>query len=1026
MALKITFILLIWVPGFLLAGNPVFLEAEKSFTTESDGWRILKNNQTRRASAITCLNGATGDPKGVAFTKPISLERSDLNLPVRVWVRYGYHSRFRGPFRVDALDGDVELAGKDFDINPKQGNRDWDYIWDYFDVRTQSPFALRLSKYQNKNCTGYARNIDCFFITDDFDAVPDHIKYGPQTWLRIKLSHIYEKPLHIHIFADHHRHPWYSHWHISKRGVAKGLAPSKEDLLRGAEVSPWCNITPMIYQDTGAILNISARYTYHDRADRLKATFEFSTAPTAGAIVRTMDVDSSPNGLVVAMPPNLETEENLKRFKRDKEFAEATGKIADNFDWPTIGKKPEQFPFFVSASLGGYGTPVDQSIRDREQKTLDYYGFWDRDKHVLHGRIWRMKNSSYCQPDFDYMKKTIQIHKAEFKKKGHDVKDLVYCALTDEPTGQATAFMASDPSYQKAFRDWLKNRLGKSLRDLEAAQWEDVNPVKEADRDALPILYYFTQKFRTRALGDFMAVQRRMVEKGYNISNLPTLANFSDGATYGANFYLQGVDYFELLDSEDQNAIWSEDWANGASSYQCGAYNVDLQRAAARDRKQVIGHYLIAYAGRKSWDIKTKAAGETARGVKMWCNFSYGTSWGVHEGGPSWKSHAWYNKPEIWKANAEVVREIGGAEDLLCDALAQPAEVAIVYSTSSDIWTVKRNHAYGFNRMHTWMALSHAQIPVDFVAERQIDKGQLKGRKVCFLSGPNLTRSSAEKLREWVRGGGVLVLSAGAGMRDEFNRPLDIISSMIPAERRPIQLGRAFLNSGKYLPILPEMDRVKGNGVEMEVLSIRQELVPDEHYEVLATFSDGSPALVRGNYGNGKVYSAGFLPALDYIKQALVARQMREAASEKEALESAKVQGDNPAPTVELVEQNTTPNIDLRIERSYNPWEFSPEVRDFLLFPIREANINLPLTCSVPLVDAVVMESKHGFVMPLANHTLVPQERVRFTVSTGKRSTQKVISIHQGNLSFETDGSGTISFTLPMLEASDYLKIIFN
>ena len=51
-------------------------------------------------------------------------------------------------------------------------------------------------------------------------------------------------------------------------------------------------------------------------------------------------------------------------------------------------------------------------------------------------------------------------------------------------------------------------------------------------------------------------------------------------------------------------------------------------QAAARQRGQAIGHYLIAHAGRTPWDIKTKATSETARGVRMWMNFCYGPSLG--------------------------------------------------------------------------------------------------------------------------------------------------------------------------------------------------------------------------------------------------------------------------------------------------------------------------------------------------------------------------------------------------------------
>lgn len=1012
-------ILLAFALNISARAETIFIEAE-AFASTSDGWKSHQNGQTRGASAVRTLNGATGESSGTAHSELIRVKNPGTSY--RIWVRHGHHSRFRGPFEVSALGAKGELAVETFDLKPISGVRDWAYVWRHFDVSVNEPFRLQLSKHLNRNSTSYARNVDCFLITDDKELVPDHLPYGPQTWLRVKLADVYQKPLQIHIFADHHRSPWYGHWHLSKVGTTKGLYPAKKDRLASGETTPWCNITPMLYQDTGAILNITARYTYHERADRLQGVFEFATAPNESAIIRSMDVNAVPNGLVIAMPPNLVTEENRSRFKRDREFAEATGKIADAFPWPTIGKKPEQIPFFVSATVTGYGTPVDQSVQDREWKTLNYFGFSNRDKYAMHGRIWRMLGGSYCRPDLAIMRKNAALYRNEFDKAGHHLKDISFCMLTDEPTGQPTAFMAKDPSYQTAFRNWLKNDLGKTPQDLLVPDWSAVKPVIDTERDEHPALYYFTQRFRTRALGDFMAVQKKILEDTYG-ARFPTLVNFSDGATYSANFYAQGVDYFELLDNDHQNAIWGEDWANGSSSYQCGAYNVDLMRAAARDRGQTIGHYVIAHAGRKSWDIKTKAAGETARGVRIWQNFSYGTSWGSHEGGPSWKSHVWYNRPEAWRANAEVVREIGGAEDLLVNAVAEPAEVAILYSTSSDAWQVGRNHAYGFNRMHTWMALCHAQIPVDFISERQVERDQLSGRKVCYLSGPNLTRAAARKLRDWVKAGGTLFLSAGAAMRDEFNRPLDIISGLVPAERKPVATEQQFRNSGSYVHILKPIDTAIVDGIPMEALSVKQLQTPKQGAKTLVKFSDGTPALIQGKAGRGNVYSAGFLPALDYIKQAVVARRSLIAERDN-ALKTAALQGSNPAPAVNLPDGKQPAAAYPLIDRSYNPWQFPAAVRDFLLTPVKAAQIQPPLRCNIPLIDAVPLRAPNGIVIPLANHTLISQKNIKLTLRTDNRPIARVESIHQGTLGYSEEQAGEITITLP-LAASDYVKVYF-
>ncbi len=997
-----------------------FLEAE-NFETTSDGWKVVENPQTRGASRIKALNGSTGAAEGTASAR-IAV-RSAAHY--RIWVRHNYHSRWRGPFTVTVSHGGRTIGEKTFDLAPRENVKDWSYVWDSFDVPlVPGGFqTFTLTKHEGKNCSGYVRNVDCLLVTSDQELTPDHSAYGPQTWMRVTLGDIYEKPLQVHIFADHYRAPWYGHWHLSKAGAQSGLSPAKGDLLESGEQTPWCNVSPMIYQDSGAILNLTARYSYGERADRFKARIDIATALDEKAIVKTFDVDSQPNGLVLVMPPNLLTEENRQWLKRDREFAEATGRIADAHDWPTFGRKPTRIPFFVSATVGGYGTPVDQAVMDREWMTLDYFGFSNRDRPFLHGGIWLRRENSYCRPDLEKMRAKAGAEAEEFLAAGKKLEDIAFCMLTDEPQGQPSTFLAEDEAYHEAFRAWLKE-LGKAPADLLVDDWEAVKPVPESQRDAFPGLHYFTQRFRTRALGDFMATQREILEEAYG-ATFPTLVNFSDGATYSANFYGQGVDYFELLDSDDQNAIWSEDWANGSSSYQCAAYNVDLMRAAARERGQVLGHYLVAHAHRKPWDILTKAAAETARGVRLWKNFSYGVSWGSHEGGPMWRSHTWYNDPEKWSACAEVVREIGGAEDLLADAKARPADVAILYSSASDAWTMKRNHATGFNRMHTWMALAHAQVPVDFLGERQVERDALDSYRVCYFSGPNLTRKAATKLAAWVESGGTLVLSAGAAMRDEFNRPLDTVERLLPARRGSLIEHQAFLNSGRYVHILRSAGTVNLPNHELEILALSQSLEPkpDRDTAVLAKAADGTPALVTGKVGDGRIEVAGFVPALAYIKEAVVARRTLETEREEKP---AAEQGDHPAPPVEGPASQTPERVDLdpRLERSYNPWEYSAEVRDLILRPVREAGVSPPLTCEVPLVDAVVLDTERGLVIPLANFTLEPRDRVSFTLRTD-REIARIESVRHGELAVEKEEDGLVGFALP-LAASDYVKVYFQ
>ncbi len=1012
-----------------LSAETVFLEAE-SFRPSSAGWAVSENAQTRRASRAKTLWGAAGPGDAVAVQRVTLGEAGRY----RVWVRYLQVGAWRGPFRLTVSAGERELAAKVFDLAADPQVEDWEYTWQTLEADLPAgEVTLALAKHEQKNCTGYVRHVDCLLLTTDDKREPSHLPYGPQTFVRVTLGEGYDRPVYMHLFADHYRSPWYAHYALARDGLHAALAPPAAQMLRSGEATAWCNLTPTVYQDSGAALNLSVRHSYHEKAARLRAKLEFGRSSSAAVprveIVKTFDVDASPNGLVVIAPPDLESQENIARLLRDRDIAEATGRIADAFAWPTHGRRPEKIPFLVSANIGGYGLPVDAAVEARERKTLDHFGFNGDHDRIL-GGLWHMKDGSYCRPDLEKMQARAA-HEAEaFRTSGRKLEDFAACMLMDEPTGQPAAFAAQDQAYGEQFRAWLQEQRLEP-KDLLVATWDEVRPVAESQREQYPALHYYTQLFRTRALGDFMATQRRILEAAYG-GSLPVLVNFSDGAVYHANFFGQGVDYFELLDDDDQNAIWGEDWANNASTYQCAAFNVDLMRAAARKRGQVIGHYLIAHAGRTSWDIKTKATSETARGVRMWMNFSYGPSWGSHEGGPPWRTHLWYARPELWSANAEITREIGAVEDWLQTARPAAADVAILYSSSTDAWTLGGNLAYGFDRMHTWLALAHTQTPVDIVPEREVATGRLDQYKVCYLSGPNLSRAAAEKLRAWVEAGGTLWLTAGAASRDEFNRPLDTLTALLPATRGEVKTFEPHRSAGRFLNYLAARDAVSWGDERLEVLSVKQPLAAKDQGEVLARFDDGQPAVVSGRTGRGRVIAVGFLPALSYIKPALAARLPLEQQAAKEKLaaeQAASAETEQPAATNtaaataalnESASASASGPSEL-LERSYNPWQYPAGIRKLLLTPVREAQLAKPLACDTPLVDAVALPCDQGVLVTLANYTLRPLDRVSLQLQTAE-PVVRVESVRRGVLKFEQPTSGQVRWTMP-LEANDFVRV---
>jgi hypothetical protein len=297
---------------------------------------------------------------------------------------------------------------------------------------------------------------------------------------------------------------------------------------------------------------------------------------------------------------------------------------------------------------------------------------------------------------------------------------------------------------------------------------------------------------------------------------------------------------------------------------------------------------------------------------------------------------------------------------------------------------------------------------VDILSEEDVANGELEGYKVCYLSGPNLVGGAAEALRTWVHRGGTLWLTAGAAVRDEYDRPLATLDELLPATRHTAEQLQKHLSAGRFLYTLKTQDRVTVGNTSMEVLSVRQRLAPEAQAETLGTFNDGSAALVRGRYGSGSVYCVGLLPALAYIKSALVARN--ELVEQKQTIQSGGIASADER----RLESHS-------LDRSYNPWQYPDDIRQLLLRPVRQAAIDPPLRSSVSLVDAVYMTCPQGILVPLANYTLNSLAKLSLEIRVPS-PVQRVESVRHGELRFNHVREDVVQVTLP-LDIADFVKV---
>jgi len=146
---------------------------------------------------------------------------------------------------------------------------------------------------------------------------------------------------------------------------------------------------------------------------------------------------------------------------------------------------------------------------------------------------------------------------------------------------------------------------------------------------------------------------------------------------------------------------------------------------------------------------------------------------------------------------------------------------------------------------------------------------------------------------------------------------------------------------------------------------------------VIAHFGDGSPAIVRRTTGKGAVVHFTWLPGLSYVKSSSRA--------------SGKL-----------------------------PWNFSPVIRDWIVAPVRDAGVQLPVDASEPMVETPMLSSTAGTAITLLNWNNEPVKSLKLTIRVpfGVRSVRSAI---HGYLKFDSE-TRAIRVSLP-LAAADIIVI---
>lgn len=520
----------------------------------------------------------------------------------------------------------------------------------------------------------------------------------------------------------------------------------------------------------------------------------------------------------------------------------------------------------------------------------------------------------------------------------------------------------------------------------------------DAARKSNPRLYYHAVAFTYQYGMDRLRERTRILEEGLP-QRVLIGANYSPHPHYHPH-------YFQWIDVFRQRAMtmpWSEDylWQIPVTSQQILGYLVSAFRCATRGTDMPIYMYVMPHTpGNTPASFRRAFYVDVAHGAKYF-NFFEPVPTALCYTENSMLAES----TDMYRAIYDVIHDAGLFEDIVFPGKVRPAEVGLAISGSTDIWT--RSSLFNAERQHLYLALKHAQIPVDFVSEGEMVDGRLEGFKIIYLAETHLKRAAARNLRRWVSRGGTLFATAGAGLLDETNAPNVEMQKVLGVTQAGLQTSVEFLMGKDNLPRLQPMDTIyyrlspgSQPGI-LEAFAAKAVFTPAESsvfarltgskakLDILGAFKDATPAVFLHHLGSGKAVACATFPGTACVKPALADRPCDRVSADDASCH-------------------------------YLPTAFNEESKAFLAGWALEAGVKRPVIASDDLVETAWISSEAGIAVPLINYRGRRLDSLEVRV-VAPGTIRHVSSVTHGELKFTID-RGDLVVKLP-LDVADMLLL---
>jgi hypothetical protein len=505
-----------------------------------------------------------------------------------------------------------------------------------------------------------------------------------------------------------------------------------------------------------------------------------------------------------------------------------------------------------------------------------------------------------------------------------------------------------------------------------------------------PKLLYEAAVFRYRLWTEEMAESTRQIK-----------ANFPEWVQTGSNYsphlsvWPDVRKWINMFRDGGMTMPWSEDWwwQVPEASPQAYGYLLDALRHAADYRNAPYCFYTIPDPGESAEDLLRMnyfALGHQAKVIDHFAIYhqAYGTCDYID----------FAMSKDSLRSIHRIISDVSKVDERLYRARMRPAQVAILMPIASDVWNTedllsdpkqeKTNNLYwatqnvdNHERKAIWLALRHAQIPVDLITDEDVADGKLKPYKVLYLVGQELLDRAVPELVKWVENGGTLIGEGGGGLLNQYREPIPAMYDLYGIESAELQRPVRSLGPASDLPGMKALDTVTFVRADRDapegipVLCYKQVIKPLDIAKGFGKYDDGSIAMTFNEVGKGHAELRGALAGLAFLQAGMAAAQ---------SLPAGRLRG----------------------------------LQDFITGAARSADQHV--VTSDPLVDATLQEGPLGAIVTLTGFRNEPIKSLTVSLP-GLPNARTVTSTQRGPLDVsQVEGVPTV--TLP-LDIGDFLVI---